>query len=407
MPTVAVVGAIASAVALLLAWAFGPDFDFFDLRIYYKAVSYWLDGHDIYDYWQSDPVNVRLGYTYPPVAAVLMAPLATLPVLAAAWVTAAATVLAGFGCVWICFRAAQPRQPATAWQLTGAALLTVAMFQTQPLVQTLAYGQVNVYLALLVLIDALVLLPKRSKWTGIGVGLALAIKLTPGIFLLYFLVNKQWRAMIVAVLTAAAATLLAALVAPSETWRYFTDLIFNSDRVGFLNDTMNQSINGLLARVAAPDQPSRVVWALLCLAVLVIGLLRARRAVLVGNQLTALTLIGLVGLLISPASWIHHAVWVIPAVLLSAWWLIDAVRATAPIWRIVTTGALLTGAVYVWIMDSRQLLDIQDQNPQGLGYLASSSLQVLWLLAAVPLLPIRQVSPTVPAAVPASPRPAS
>ena len=114
------------------AWAFGPDFDFFDLRIYYKAVSYWLNGNDIYDYWQSDPVNVRLGYTYPPAAAVLMAPMATLPVAVAAWITAAATALAGFACVWICLRAAQPRVPANAWQLSWAALLTIAAFQTQP-----------------------------------------------------------------------------------------------------------------------------------------------------------------------------------------------------------------------------------------------------------------------------------
>src|SRR6185312_3795407 len=256
-------GAVASAVALLLAWAFGPDFDFFDLRIYYKAVSYWLNGNDIYNYWQSDPVNVRLGYTYPPAAAVLMAPMATLPVAVAAWITAGATALAGFTCVWICLRAAQPRVPANAWQLGWAALITIAAFQTQPLVQTLAYGQVNVYLALLVLVDAFVLMPRNSKWTGIGVGLAMAIKLTPGIFLLYFLINKRWRAMVTAAVTGAGITLLAACVAPTETWRYFTDLIFSSNRVGFLDDTMNQSINGLLARASDIGEPPRLLWAAL------------------------------------------------------------------------------------------------------------------------------------------------
>ena len=390
-PVIIVVGAAASAIALLLGWAFGPDFDFFDLRIYYKAVSYWLDGHDIYDYWQSDPVNVRLGYTYPPVAAVLMAPMATLPVEVAAWTTAAATALAGFTCVWICLRAAQPRVPANAWQLSWAGLITIVAFQSQPLVQTLAYGQVNVYLALLVLVDAFVLMPRRSKWTGVGVGLAMAIKLTPGIFLLYFLVNKRWRAMITAAITAAAVTLLAACVAPTETWRYFTDLIFSSNRVGFLDDTMNQSINGLLARASATGEPSRLLWVGLSAVVLVVGVVRARHAVKAGDQLFAVTMIGFVGLLVSPASWIHHAVWVVPALVLLICWLVDAAeRGDAPVWRMAGAVFLLAGAAFAWIMDSRQLLDIQDQEAHGLGYVVASSVQVLWLVAAVFLLPIRR-----------------
>ena len=41
-----------------------------------------------------------------------------------------------------------------------------------------------------------------------------------------------------------------------------------------------------------------------------VGVVRARRAVRVGDQVMALTLIGIVGLLVSPVSWIHHAIWV-------------------------------------------------------------------------------------------------
>ena len=59
-------------------------------------------------------------------------------------------------------------------------MLTIAAFAFEPMSQTVAFGQINVYLTLLVLVDALVLMPRRSRWTGIGVGLAMAIKLTPG-----------------------------------------------------------------------------------------------------------------------------------------------------------------------------------------------------------------------------------
>ena len=234
-------------------------------------------------------------------------------------------------------------------------------------------------------------MPRNSRWTGLGVGLAMAIKLTPGIFLLYFLVNKRWRAMITAAVTGAVVTLLAACVAPTETWRYFTDLIFSSDRVGFLDDTMNQSINGLLARASDTGVPSRMLWVGLSAAVLVVGVVRARHAVKAGDQLFAVTMIGFVGLLVSPASWIHHAVWVVPALVLLICWLSDAARRPgAPVWRVAGAVILLAGAVFAWIMDSRQLLDIQDQDAHGLGYVVASSAQVLWLVAAVVLLPIRR-----------------
>jgi alpha-1,2-mannosyltransferase len=153
---------------------------------------------------------------------------------------------------------------------------------------------------------------------------------------------------------------------------------------------MNQSINGLLARASAPEAPSRLMWLLLSAVVLVIGVIRARNAARAGDQLFAVTMIGIVGLLVSPASWIHHAVWVVPALVLLVCWLVDAARRrTGPLWRVAGAVVLLAGGVFAWIVDSRQLLDIQDQDPRGWAYVIASSAQVLWLVAAVVLLPVR------------------
>jgi alpha-1,2-mannosyltransferase len=46
--------------------------------------------------------------------------------------------------------------------------------------------------------------------------------------------------------------------------------------------------------------------------VLVIGLRRAREAHLAGDELAAVSLVALAGVLASPISWIHHAVWIVP-----------------------------------------------------------------------------------------------
>src|SRR5581483_12201814 len=58
----------------------------------------------------------------------------------------------------------------------------------QPVRETLTFGQINLVLALLVLADLLVLAPRGSRLTGVGIGLAAAIKLTPAVFILYLLV---------------------------------------------------------------------------------------------------------------------------------------------------------------------------------------------------------------------------
>jgi alpha-1,2-mannosyltransferase len=54
------------------------------------------------------------------------------------------------------------------------------------------------------------------------------------------------------------------------------------------------------------------VWAVAAAAVLVVGLRRAREAHLAGDELAAVALVGLAGVLASPISWVHHAVWIVP-----------------------------------------------------------------------------------------------
>ena len=69
-------------LAAFAAWAFGlaigQQHHQFDLRLYYDAINYWQSGHDLFAYSQPDPVNISLGFTYPPVAALLMSPMGLL-----------------------------------------------------------------------------------------------------------------------------------------------------------------------------------------------------------------------------------------------------------------------------------------------------------------------------------------
>jgi alpha-1,2-mannosyltransferase len=102
------------------------------------------------------------------------------------------------------------------------------------------------------------------------------------------------------------------------SWDYWTSILWDTSRVGRLVNPWNQSILGLLAHVADPAQPDRLLWVLLAAAVAVLGLWRAMRVYRRGDDLTAVTLVGLTACLVSPISWVHHLYWVVPAVVLLA-----------------------------------------------------------------------------------------
>jgi alpha-1,2-mannosyltransferase len=178
---------------------------------------------------------------------------------------------------------------------------------------TMTYGQINVLLAILVLADLLILVPRGSKWAGVCIGLAAAIKLTPAIFIVYLLVSRRRRAAITAVASAAAATLLSAAIMPRDSWHFWTHDLWSGQGLGNAAYTFNQSIYAMLARLSAPHDPDKPLWLALVVVALVYGLWRARRAALAGDEVVGLTLAGLTGCLISPITWAHHLYWFVPA----------------------------------------------------------------------------------------------
>jgi alpha-1,2-mannosyltransferase len=163
-----------------------------------------------------------------------------------------------------------------------------------------------------------VLLPRGSRWAGVLIGLAAAIKLTPAIFIVYLLVSRRYRAGLTAIASAAAASLLAFAVAPRASIDFWTDALWKGEGIGNAAYTFNQSFYGMLARLSAPHDANRLAWAVLVLAALGFGLWRARRAALAGDEVVGLTITGIVGCLVSPITWVHHIYWFVPAIIVLA-----------------------------------------------------------------------------------------
>ncbi|MGY0005885.1 glycosyltransferase family 87 protein [Micromonospora sp. I033] len=320
------VAVVALAAVLPALYLPGLVHDFFDLKIYMRAMDWWAAGHPLYDYVQPDRVQGALYFTYPPFAALLLRPFALLPLGAT---IAIFTVLTVVGVVvttrWLVLPVVRRHDLPELFTVTVAVLLVLAVESTR---ETLTFGQINMLLVVLILGDLLFAVPQGRRWAGVGVGLAAALKLFPGIFVLYLLATRRWRAAAVAAVTAALATLLAAAVAPGDSWRFWTHELWATDRVGRTDYTGNQSLFGLLSRITAPDKPSQLPWLLLALLVAGYGLWRAARAARAGDALAGLTLTGLVGGLVSPITWTHHLYWFIPAVVVLVDAALDADRDT-------------------------------------------------------------------------------
>jgi alpha-1,2-mannosyltransferase len=301
------------AVVCYASWlaiqTWGRPYDFFDMKIYQGAMVWWTQGGELYEFIYP---HITLGFTYPPFAALTMLPMAGLEALQAAWVNVAFGLLA---LTFVCAALIAPIARRHGWSRWWAVALAVPAFAAiEPVRESLGYGQVNLLLFALIMAD-LVALRKGWRWAGVGIGLATAIKLTPALFIVYFLVSRQWRAALTAAGTALAVTVATHLVVPEESATYWGSVIWHTERVGAADMTPNQSLAGLVARLQDTTHAPGLLWISFMLVMLAIGMSRARTSHSEADELTAFTIVGLTANVISPISWSHHLLWVIPAII--------------------------------------------------------------------------------------------
>lgn len=279
-----------------------------DYQVYRGAAQQVLSGSGLYDAaYPTGPGGPSLPFTYPPFAAILMAPLALLPATAAAWTWVLLSIAAGPVLAVLLLRqapgAGRSIQPVS---LVTAALLSLGLLLSEPVTHGLFVGQVSIFIVLVSLVDAAGVVPPR--WRGVLVGLAAATKLIPLVFLPYFLLTRQWRAARNTLVAFAAATVLGFAVLPAESVRYWTVLVFDTSRVGEVGLTRNKSLLGLMVRWGAGDDAW--LWLVLAAAISAVALWRASRHHARGEQFAAALVVGTLSIVVTPISWPHHQVWI-------------------------------------------------------------------------------------------------
>ena len=323
-----------------------------DSFVYYEAVRQWLDGGDLYN-WYANPGQHLWPFTYTPLAAWVIAPLtwmsyqsATVLLIAATPLCAAVTAYAVLRQLAVAPRMARSLAP---W------LALIGVIALEPFPKTMEYAQVNAILMALVAVD-LFLVPERSRWRGALSGLAAAIKLTPAVAILVLLARREWRAAATMAGSAVGLTLLAALAAPAESWEFFTSAMWDPGRAGFADYSGNQNLKGAIAR-GLPESTWNLTWAACSLLAVVAAWFLCRRldrlrgaggaaggpgqddGLILSLQISVVMVLGL---LISPISWSHHWVWCLPVLM--------SVAAATWRWRSTALGVAGAAGFLVFVL---------------------------------------------------------
>jgi alpha-1,2-mannosyltransferase len=342
---------------------------FGDLSIYTAGGGAVLHGVPLYQL----RFAFGLRFTYPPFAALLFVPLHWLPVTAGQVLLSAATVLALPVTSYLALRL----PPVPAWiRRDRAAQLALAFSAAaiwlEPERTNLKYGQINVLLVLLVLVDLVWI--ERDQHRGLRgalIGIAAGIKLTPAIFAVYLLATRRYREAATAAIAFAVTVAAAFALVPGDAAQYWDLSFLDPAHVGRIQNVANQSLLGALARVLHTLSVGSV-WLPVAAATGVAGIALAARAGRSGHAAQAFALCAVTSLLVSPISWSHHWVLAVPALLVA---LVAAARRWPGRSAVAGLAAVAVGAIAGWA-------GIIWRVPIGSGHYAELNLTPLQLIAA-------------------------
>ncbi|MFG3257969.1 glycosyltransferase 87 family protein [Streptomyces sp. NPDC048172] len=371
--TIALVACALSFAAFWLAQR-ASGVSMIDLMVYRAEGWTVRNGDDLYAMRATDS---DLPMTYPPFAALLFLPLTMVGVPDMRALATLANLVLLVALIHLSLRLAG--RPLRVPRPAAALFLASFAVWCEPVWTTLRYGQINLLLAVLVLWD--LSRSRDHRWAGVGIGIAAGIKLTPALFVVLLAICgsvRSWRHVRhvqhvrhtgrgattvravraadlwnpwlrqAAVATAAflATVLLAALVLPRDSLHFWTETLFESGRVGRTENSANQSLSGVVARLLHTPEPGGL-WAVLAALVVVLGLAVAVAAALAGPRRLphapawAAMACAVTALLVSPVSWSHHWVWCVPMVVLLG---AEAHRRSSARWW---AGTAVTGLVFL------------------------------------------------------------
>jgi alpha-1,2-mannosyltransferase len=339
----AIVVSVAGYVATLV-WRPDVYYTFWDATVYRDTGLAVLHHHGGAHIYTTKFGHAQIDYLYTPFTALVLAVFSPLPW--AVWKVGLAAV--NIVCVIaVCLGAVRLVGLPRGARRVGVGLTVAAVgLWLEPVQRTFSQGQVNLVLMALVMLDLAVIdRSDRRRWTGVGVGLAAGVKLTPLIFLPYLWFTGRRRAAAVGAATFVGMIAVGFALLPGDSAHYWGGAFVRSDVDP--DQFVNQTLLATLLRATQGAHRAHTIWDVAAVLVLCAGLWVAIVAGRRGQHLLGLVVCGVTGLVISPISWTHHWVYVLPALALAvpgapgATWLRHA-------WSRVAFGAVVTGLFIAW-----------------------------------------------------------
>ncbi|WP_018682898.1 glycosyltransferase 87 family protein [Actinokineospora enzanensis] len=321
----ALLAAITGFHAWFDMWTRYADSGLGDFKSYVATGQAVLDGQALYDPSKANLPMLGHTFKYTPFAAGLFVTLAVLPAKILPALVQFSNIALMLVVIWFGWRSLGYRKDAGTVAMT--ALLGAVSLAMQPVQWNMVWGNVNMLLMAMAIVD--VCLPDRNRFKGVLLGLAAGIKLVPGIFILYLLLTKRWRAAITAIVTFLVTIGLGFLVLPGEARYFWLSGVTDPDRVTGAGGTElpeNQSIRGAVARLLDVTDPTNAQWMPAAVVIGLVGLVVAVLASRRGQEYLGVSVVGVTMVLVTPLAWSHYWVWFVPFLVLGVHWALSARR---------------------------------------------------------------------------------
>lgn len=334
------------AVRLAVTYLMPNGTNFIDLHVYVDGAAAIGRGELYLFTYQPPTPPLPLQFTYPPFAALLFYPLHFLPfpLVGLCWQVGVAAAL--YGCVSLSLRLLGR------FDSRSAMLWTAVGVWIEPSRHLFELGQVGALLMLMVLAAVY-----SGRWwlSGLLVGLAAGVKLTPAVSGLYFVGVRRWAVVASSAAVFLGTVALSVVVLREQGAYYFTDLLGRADRIGEVGLATNQSLRGVVAfTIGRDDGYGPLLIGLVVLTVALAAL--AWRAVDSEDRLGRVLVVMTLGLLLSPVSWTHHWVWLLPLIM---WLLYGSLRERTRVLGWTWIGLAFAGSP--WVMEAlRESGEISD-----------------------------------------------
>jgi alpha-1,2-mannosyltransferase len=328
LPLIVVASAPLIGLLVWLRWSTFVRRPWSDLDVYASGGAAILRGESLFQ------VNVNgLHFTYSPFAAALFTPLSLAPAELSRWLFTAGSLACYMAIVVIGIRSTR-----IGWLLGG--VVGAAGLAFEPFFTNISLGQINLYLILMVTLDCLVVPARHRGWL---VGLAAGIKIVPGAFILYFALKRDWSSVRRTLMAFALSVACGALVAPRDSWRYWSGGFMDVSRLGtnvaWRGD--NQSLSAEAIRLTHDVNVPQVLLLAISALAMLFAVVVTKQQLDAQRPFDAMVALGLGSLLASPVSWTHHWLWVVPLLLVTVsrkWWItslgLGIVFLIGPMWLV-------------------------------------------------------------------------